>query len=584
MAAQLDPVTLEVIRNALPAVANEMAVDLQRTSYNMMIYEVRDYCTALVSVEGELISQNVGGVSHFVADLGVIIVDGVKRYGRDGFKPGDVIITNHQAVAGQHLNNIVIYVPYFYQGELMMFSMVRAHWIDIGGTSTGFGAGPEVPDPWQEGLQLDQIKIYEDGKLNDTIWRIIRDNIRFPESSLGDLRSQVAACRLGVRRTDELFQKYGKQTVLAAIQHIFGETEQKCRNVVSQLADGVYEAESSFDDDGVALGEKIRLHAKVTVSKGSMTIDLSGCSKERKAAINSRTLAGARVAYKALTAPLEPVNEGSFRALDVIIPEGSIMMARYPAPMAQWSMIVPCVVETIVTSLAKAMPDKIPAAHHGLLGGALVFFGVNPKTKRRFIVQSIEGGGWGGRPGEDGQSGTVSVCQGDVRNGSIEGIEMKCPVVIQKRGLRKDSGGAGKHRGGLGIEVQVKNFVDGKWMFESAHREGCPAWGLWGGGSGQLGGYELRETDKNDFRKVEGSRFVPAQSEAVLQTGGGGGWGDPFERDAEKVRWDVREDFISVEAAREKYGVVLKGDLSVDAAATDTLRKSRVKTPAPELH
>ncbi len=148
----LDPVTLEVIRNALPAVANEMAADLQRTSYNMMIYEVRDFCTALIDPDGQLVSQNVGGVSHFVADLGVIITDGVKRYGKDGFAPGDVLITNHQAVAGQHLNNIVIYMPYFFEGELLMFSMVRAHWIDVGGMSTGFGAGPEVGDPWLEGF------------------------------------------------------------------------------------------------------------------------------------------------------------------------------------------------------------------------------------------------------------------------------------------------------------------------------------------------------------------------------------------------------------------------------------------------
>ena len=195
-AQALDPVTLEVIRNALPAVANEMAADLQRTSYNMMIYEVRDYCTALLNPKGELISQNVGGVSHFVADLGVLVTDGMQRYGRDGFKPGDVIITNHQAVAGQHLNNVVIYMPYFYKGELLMFAMVRAHWIDVGGTSTGFGAGATVADPWLEGLQLDQLKIYEDGKLNETLYRVIKDNIRFPESSLGDMKSQMAACRL----------------------------------------------------------------------------------------------------------------------------------------------------------------------------------------------------------------------------------------------------------------------------------------------------------------------------------------------------------------------------------------------------
>src|ERR1044072_8428108 len=186
-----------------------------------------------------------------------------------------------------------------------------------------------------------------------------------------------------------------------------------------------------------------------------MIIDLSGCSAERKAAINSRTYAGARVAYKALTGPLEPVNEGSFRPLKVIIPEGNIMMARFPAPMSGWSAIVPTVVDTIVVALAKAMPDRVPGGHHGLLGGSVVFFGLHPKTKRRFIVQSIEGGGWGGRPFEDGVSGTVSVCQGDVRNGSIEGIELKCPVVVESRELRTESGGAGKFRGGLGLDTQI---------------------------------------------------------------------------------------------------------------------------------
>jgi N-methylhydantoinase B len=480
MTTKLDTVTLEVIRNALPAVANEMAADLQRTSYNMMIYEVRDYCTALLDTKGELISQNVGGVSHFVADLGVLVTDGMARYGRDGFQPGDVIITNHQAVAGQHLNNVVVYMPYFYQGELLMFLMVRAHWIDVGGTSTGFGAGATVSDPWLEGLQLDQLKIYEAGKLNDTLYRVIKDNIRFPESSLGDMKSQMAACRLAARRLDELFDKYGRDTMLAAISRIFDETEQKCRKVVAQLKDGTYEASASIDDDGVLKGEEVPIHVKVIVDGGDMTIDLSGCSPERRAAINSRTYAGARVAYKALTGPLDPVNEGSFRALRVIIPEGNIMMARFPAPMAGWSSIVPTVVDAIVRALAGAMPDRVPAGHHGLLGGAVVFFGTHPKTRRRFVVQSIEGGGWGGRPFEDGVSGTVSVCQGDVRNGSIEGIELKCPVVVESRELRQDSCGHGKFRGGLGIDMRVRNLVEGRWNFEmprrgaaSARRGGC---------------------------------------------------------------------------------------------------------------
>jgi N-methylhydantoinase B len=576
----LDPVTLEVIRNALPAVANEMAADLQRTSYNMMIYEVRDFCTALIDPDGQLISQNVGGVSHFVADLGVIIVDGMKRYGRTGFAPGDVVITNHQAVAGQHLNNVVIYMPYFYKGELLMFSMVRAHWIDVGGMSTGFGAGPQVADPWLEGLQLDQLKIYEKGKLNETLYRVLKDNIRFPESSLGDMKSQMAACRLAARRMDELFDKYGKATILAAIGRIFDETETKCRNVVAQLPDGVYEAEAAMDDDGVLKGEPVPIRVKVTIAKGEMTIDLSGCSAERRAGINSRTLAGARVAYKALTGPLEPVNEGSFRALKVIIPEGSIMMARFPAPMAGWSIIVPTVVDAVVKALAPAMRDKVPAGHHGLLGGAVVFFGVHPKTSRRFVVQSIEGGGWGGRAFEDGEPATVSVCQGDVRNGSIEGIELKCPVLVEGRSLRRDSCGAGKFRGGLGIDMHVRNLVEGRWNFEQARRRDCPPWGLWGGKPGEAGGYLLRLPGENDFKPMVGAHIpVPATAEAIVRTGGGGGWGDPTERDPAMVRSDVLEELVSREAALEHYGVVLRDDLTLDETATqqrrDRLRSGR---------
>jgi N-methylhydantoinase B len=219
---KLDLVTLEVIRNALPAISNEMSFVLQRTSYNMMIYEVRDYCCGLLDTEGNLLSQNTGGVSHFVADLGTIIKDGVNKYGKDGFKPGDVIITNHQRVGGQHLNNMVVYTPFYFGDELFAFPTVRAHWVDVGGTSTGFGSAATI-DPWMEGLQIDQIKVYSEGKLDRNVWQMLSDNIRYPEASLGDLRSQIASCRLAERRLEELLQRYGKDIVVAAIKRIFGD-------------------------------------------------------------------------------------------------------------------------------------------------------------------------------------------------------------------------------------------------------------------------------------------------------------------------------------------------------------------------
>ncbi|HEX3973713.1 MAG TPA: hydantoinase B/oxoprolinase family protein [Stellaceae bacterium] len=578
MATKLDPVTLEVVRSALPAIATEMAADLHRTSYNMMIYEVRDFCTALLLPDSRLVSQNVGGVSHFVADLGAIVEDGMKRYGDKGFKHDDVIITNHQAVAGQHLNNIVIYMPYFYKGELIMFSMVRAHWIDIGGMSTGFGAGAEVVDPWQEGLQLDQLKIYENGKVNEVLLKVIRDNIRFPDSSLGDMRAQMAACKLAHRRLDELFDKFGKATMLDAVEYIFKETEMKCRRTVGQFPSGVYEAESFLDNDGVSK-EPVRIHAKVIVDqeKGDMTIDLSGCSAARKAGINSRTLAGARVAYKSLTAPLDPVNEGSFAALKHIIPEGNIMMAQYPAPMAGWSTIIPTVVDTIAKALASGAKDKIPAAHLGTLGASVVFFGRNPKTGKAFVVQSIEGGGWGGRPSEDGENASVSVCQGDVRNGSIEAIEMKTPVMVESRGLRTDSGGPGKFRGGLGLDVRVRNFVEGRWNMHAPARIHNPPWGLWGGKPGNSSFYLMKLPGENKFNEKEANRVpTPPETEVIVRSNGGGGWGDPLERDPERVRSDVIEGYVTLEHAKSDYGVVLNAkDFSIDQAATGKLRADK---------
>jgi N-methylhydantoinase B len=456
----VDPITLEVLRNALPAVANEMSLDLQRSSYNMMIYEVGDYSCAILAPDGALIAQNMGGVSHFVADLGVIIRDGVERFGPDGFAPGDVILTNHQRVAGQHLNNIVVYTPIFHARRLIGFAAIRAHWVDVGGMSTGFGASGLAFDPWGEGLQLDQLKAWEAGVPDDKILRLIADNIRFPDSSMGDLRSQVAACRLAERRLAELYERYGATVVEDAITAIFDQTELRCRRAVAAIPDGVYEAESHLDGDP-SEPEPIRVKVKVTISGGEMEIDLSGCSAQRRTGVNGRTLAGALVAYKALTAPLDAVNEGSFAAARVVIPEGNVMMASFPAPMAGWSQILPTVVDTVFRALADGIPDRVAAGHFGILGIPLVFFGSD--NGRRFVSQSIEGGGWGGRPFGDGESASVSICQGDVRNSPIENMELKVPLLVEERALVPDSGGAGLHRGGLGVSVRLRSLAEGRW-------------------------------------------------------------------------------------------------------------------------
>jgi N-methylhydantoinase B len=575
-AFRTDPVTVEVVRNTLAAIADEMALDLQQGSYNMMIYEVRDFCCALVDKRGRLLAQNVGGVSHFVADLGVIIQDALERFGPDGFKPGDGYLMNHQRVAGQHLNNVVTYTPVIIDGELFGFAMTRAHWSDVGGMSTGFGARGAGVDAWLEGLQLDQLKLIDEGVYDEKLLKIISDNIRFPDAALGDMRAQFAACRAAEQRLTELVRRYGVEDVQAAIEEVFDTTEARCRSVVANMADGVYRASSVIDHDFADMDVPVEIEVEVTVCGSDMTIDLTRCSGQRKGSINARTLAGAYVAYKALTAPTEPVNEGSFRALTVKINEGNFMMARFPAPMASWSVALPTVVDTVIAALAEAQPGQIPAAHFGTLGGSFAFFGHDPSAGP-FVAQGLEGGGWGGRPTEDGPSAAVSVCQGDVRNSPVEALELRFPVRVEKRALREDSGGPGKHRGGLGVITEIRNLVEGSWRLSMVGRQLCPPWGLWGGHDAPPGGHELQRPG-GDFEPVNGRVDAPAGSVARIITGGGGGWGSPLERSIEDVTTDLVRGYVSREAATEVYGVVL--DPTTGLPVPDATERRRAELAA----
>ena len=401
----LNPVTVEVIRNSLPAAANEMAYDLQRTSYNMMIYEVRDYCCALLGLNGELLAQNVGGVSHFVADLDVIVIDAMERFGPDYFQPGDAFLMNHQRVCGQHLNNVVTYTP-----ASPRAACTGSRWSARTGSTWAGSAPGSAPAAWPpirgwRAFSSTRCGSCGPAQPDEQVMRMIRDNIRYPESSMGDLRAQIAACRLGERRIAELAERYGLDELDASIKRIFRDSEERARRAVEALADGDYAAEAAIDHDFVDRDDPVGIKATVRVRGSEMEIDLSECSPQRRGAVNSRTRAAAFVAFKALTSPNEAVNQGSFAALKVTIAEGTFMMAAYPAPMASWSTPVPTVVDTILRAISGAAPEHIPAAHFGTLGAPMTFFGTHPKTGRRFVVQSIEGGGWGGRPHQDGMSG-----------------------------------------------------------------------------------------------------------------------------------------------------------------------------------
>ena len=542
----VDPIAVEIIRCALRAAANEMSVVLKKTAYNMMIYEVQDYCVSIVDHEGRTMSQNEGALPIFLADLGVAVQDGVEVYGLENIHPGDVFLVNHPEICGQHLNNMVVYTPFFWESKLLCFLAVRAHWIDVGGGSTGFGSSM-TRDVYEEGLQIRSVKIYADGKPNTEVLRLIEDNIRFPESSLGDLRAQIASCRTGEERLEQICRKYGGAVFQDSVEVIWDQTDKLVRESVRAIPDGVYEASSFLDDDGRDLTKTLPIKVRVIVRDDELTIDFSDMCDQVPGFINcgsSGGMAAARVAFKALTLPHREVNEGSFRALKVILPPGKLLSARRPAPIGGWSLSLPTVLDTIFRALAPALPDRIPAAHKGDMGGYAIF-GTHPKSGRRYVCQNIIGGGWGGRPFEDGASAAVSMCQGDVKNTPIELQELYYPLLYECHALRPDSGGAGRFRGGIGVEVKVKPLHD-LYVSRNTDRIQCPPWGLLGGEEGKTNQTLIRRNGKEETLPGKFSHLLVRPGDTVtFLTAGGGGYGNPAEREPAALKRDFVLGYVS---------------------------------------
>ena len=552
--SQAHPITVEVVRNAIVAYADEMANALCKAAYNMMIYEVRDYCCGLMDTSGRMISQNRGGLPIFLADLGVAVEDGIQRYGLDGFSPGDVLVMNYAQVCGQHLNNVVVYAPCFFDGRLVGFAANRAHWVDIGGGRQGFGSYATT-EIYSEGLQMRSLKIFEAGKRNDTLWQIIHDNIRYPDASLGDLRAQMASCQLGAKRYGELLARYGQSVVESCIDVVWDQADRAARAVVEKIPDGTYSAESFLDNDGRQLDRPLRIKVSVVVEGATMKVDFSEMEPQVAGPLNSGRsggIAAARVAYKALTSPSLDVNEGCFRSLQVNLPDGTMLSARPPAALGLWSIALPTVIDTILKALAPAIPDQIPAAHKGDMGGCS-FFGARADGSR-FLLMNIFGGGWGGRPHEDGESSAVSVCQGDVRNTPVELQETKYPFLVVEHALRADSGGAGQYRGGLGVTLRYRCLQKCKANI-NFDRTLMPPWGLHGGQDAAVNEGRVYRRDGtilvvNKVTEID----LESGDEVEFLTAGGGGYGDPARRDPAAVARDVAMGFVSREKALANHG------------------------------
>ncbi len=576
-----DPVVAELLRNGVMAVTEEMKTNLMRTAYNMIIYEALDFTVGLFTARGETVSIGLG-LPMFIRGMAETLKAKLAHFGADGIGPGDVLVTNDAYVTGSHLNHVTLSLPIFHDDELVAFSCCMAHWLEIGGRLDGI-----TTDIYSEGFQIPILKLHKAGAVNQDLIDVIRMNVRLPERALGDLRAQLAAVRTGERGFLELLRRYGRDRTLGAIRAIMDRAEEAARARTASIPDGLYEAESFMDDDGVEIGRRIPIRVRVRVAGERMTVDLSDVGRQVQGFYNAGVAtahACAQVAFKCLTSPTDyPINEGSFRPLETVIPPGRVVSARKPAAMRSWMTFPMTIVDTIFKALAPAIPARVIAGHHAdLVMGRMN--GVDPRTRSLFIAAvGPTGGGWGAKMTEDGVSATVCLNDGDTHNSPVEMMEAQYPVLIERHGLIPDSGGAGRHRGGLGIEyvVQARSPLN---FNSQTDRANCRPWGLDGGLAG-AGNRIGTRVGGEDSPALPNAKLFSARLEAgdafTVNSGGGGGFGSPLERPAARVLDDVRQGYVSPGAARDLYGVVIdEASLTLDEAATARLRRRKAASAA----
>jgi N-methylhydantoinase B len=553
----VDPITLEVIRHGIVSITDQIDANIARTAFSPYIYEYKDFAVGLVSADGDLIAQCTGGMPVFVADsVGMAVRDGLAVYGRERLQHGDVLLCNHAAIQGQHLNNTVMYTPIYAgtgSGSLVGFFAINVHWIDIGGTT------PRSSDIFMEGLQLRSIKLWSEGHPIEEVYRIIENNTRFPVELLGDIAAQHAGCILGRDLTQSLAEKYGVETFLAVLKAMLDQSEAVARERIRRIPDGQYSYETFFDNDGET-DDALPIRVKVIIEGDEMTVDYSGIAEQVRGCINSGYYGGgrttARVAFKYLIANEEAANEGTFRPLKLILPEGKILSAHPTAPMGNYSQPFPTVIDAIIKALEHAVPERVTGAHFG------TFSGVRFRGKRDngtlFDCHDSGHGGWGACATHDGAGPFRTMAHGDTRIIPVELQESMYPYRIVEFSLRENSGGPGKFRGGLGYRkrYEILGHCDLQAMFD---RVKYPPWGVHGGKEAQSGQITVikKSGDQEILYKSKAYPLAPGDS-IIVETGGGGGYGPPHERKRELLERDLRRGYVSAEAAERDYGIAIE--------------------------
>jgi N-methylhydantoinase B len=549
----IDPITTEIIRNAFVAIASDMNATLIRSAFTPVIYEGKDCSVALIDEQGEVLGQSLG-LPLFLGNLEICIKIMAERFGWDYFKEGDVFYMNDSYMTGTHLNDSTIVMPIFWNGERVGFAASRAHWLDVGAKDPGTPV--DSHEIYQEGTRWGPTRLYDGGEPRDDVIELLRMNSRFGDALIGDLNAQIAAGRTGEQRLKSLFDRFGPDTIRAARDEIFRQTEAKEREEIAALPDGEYSAEGTIDSDGLGNGP-IGVKLTVKIEGDGMTVDLAGSAKQAAGPVNcglTQTVAAARVAYKLLISSDVSPNGGSFQALDVIAPKGSIFYAQEPAPCGWYFTPLGLLIDLIVQALSPVLPGKAAGAHYGDSMVITIAGQDNRHDDEFYLMIEPTTGGWGAFDGGDGANSLINNVNGSFKDLPIEVFESKYPVRILSYGIRQDSGGAGKYRGGNGTYREYLIESDSAlWLW--FERSDTPAWGLFGGESGEPPNVLIQRPGEETLERLKANDVkVPKGSVIKSMTGGGGGYGPAAERDPEHVREDLLDGFISAEHARNVYG------------------------------
>ena len=544
----LDPVTVEVVRNKLDGIANEMELTLLKSSFSPIVKEGLDASASLFTLQGETLAQAVAIPIH-LATLIPCIARILAEFPLESMREGDIYCMNDPYLGGTHLPDIAVVMPVFARGRPLAFAATMTHHQDVGGMAPG-SVPTNATEVFQEGIRLPALKLREGDRFNDTLLKILRRNVRIPDTFEGDLMAQVAACTVGARRLSALAETYGDNHLASIFSELLDRSEAMTREALRAIPAGIYRAVDFLDNDGIELDKRIRIEVAVTVGDGAMSVDFAGSSPQVRGPFNvvpSGSLAAACYVVRAITDPTIPTNGGCFRPITLHLPEGSIVNPREPAPVNSRTATIKRISGTILAAFAQAVPDRVPADSGGEL--LVLAFGGTRTDGTRYVTGELVAGGSGASSAKDG----VDVIETDATNCMnlpAEALELDAPIRVHRVALRPDSGGAGAQRGGLGI-IREYEILHGEVRFtHRGERHFIAPKGRAGGRDGAMARTIIHRAEGGE--ETVPSKIVTtlrAGDRVVFETAGGGGYGDPARRDPEQVGLDLADGKISTKGA-----------------------------------